>query len=57
MKRAILFLFYHDPFYTLLQFDQTGQKVITCLERLRPPLVPFTDKQDRRLLIPEEAKI
>lgn len=45
------FFFYHDPFYAVLQFDPTGQVVTECVERLRPALVPFTDHQDRRLVV------
>lgn len=49
------FFFYHDPFYAVMQFDKTGQVVTECVPRLRLPIVDFTDKQDRRLRIPEEA--
>lgn len=50
------FFFYHDPFYAVLQFDKTGQVVTECLERLRAPIVPFTEAQDRQLHIPSQAK-
>jgi glyoxylase-like metal-dependent hydrolase (beta-lactamase superfamily II) len=43
------FFFYHDPFYAVLQFDEMGQKVTEAVERIRPVLVPFTDKQDKGL--------
>lgn len=56
-EKGYTFLFYHDPFYALLKFDQTGQTVVSCLERLRPPIVPFTDKQDKRLVVAEDVKI
>lgn len=56
-EKGYTFLFYHDPFYALLKFDQSGQEVVQCLERLRPPIVPFTDKQDKRLIVPETAKL
>lgn len=45
--------FYHDPFYAVLQFDQTGQEVMEAVRRVREPRVPFTDQQDRRLSVPE----
>ncbi|MGT2801023.1 MBL fold metallo-hydrolase [Streptococcus marmotae] len=54
-EKGYTFLFYHDPFYALLRFDQTGQEVTAYMERLRPPRIPFTDKQDKQLLIPETA--
>ncbi|MGV3030289.1 MBL fold metallo-hydrolase [Streptococcus suis] len=51
------FLFYHDPYYTLLKFNQDGSQVVSCLERLRPPVLPFTDKEDKRLVVAEETKL
>lgn len=45
------FFFYHDQFYAVLQFDETGQEVQECVKRLRQPLVDFSDKQDKRLVI------
>lgn len=56
-EKGYTFFFYHDPFYAVLKFDETGQNVVKCLERIRSPRVPFTEKQDKRLMIPEEAKI
>ncbi|MBM7314969.1 MBL fold metallo-hydrolase [Streptococcus suis] len=56
-ENGYTFLFYHDPFYALLKFDSTGQEVVACLERFRKPLVPFTDKQDKRLEVPDRAKL
>lgn len=56
-QNGYYFLFYHDPFYAVLQFDQTGQEVLYCLERSRPPLVSFTAAQDKRLLISEVKTI
>lgn len=55
-EKGYKFLFYHDPFYAVLKFDQTGQSVVECLERERPPIVPWSDKQDKRLIISDEAK-
>lgn len=56
-EKGYTFLFYHDPFYALLTFDPTGTEVISCLERLRPPIVPFTDLQDKRLVVADEVKL
>lgn len=42
--------FYHDPFYAVLKFDEIGQTVVESVERLRPPIVPFTDSQTKRLI-------
>ncbi|HEM6339233.1 TPA: MBL fold metallo-hydrolase [Streptococcus suis] len=55
-ENGYIFMFYHDPFYSLLQFDPSGQEVVAYMERPRPPIVPFTEKQDRRLVIPVTAK-
>lgn len=51
------FFFYHDQFYAVLEFDRTGQEVVACLERNRPPIVDWTDRQDKRLVIPDDAKL
>ncbi|HFI0272744.1 MBL fold metallo-hydrolase [Streptococcus suis] len=56
-SQGYTFLFYHDPYYTLLKFNQDGSQVVSCLERLRPPVLPFTDKEDKRLVVAEETKL
>ncbi|HFI0236817.1 TPA: MBL fold metallo-hydrolase [Streptococcus suis] len=55
-EKGYIFLFYHDPFYALLQLAPDGQEVIAYMDRVRPPLVPFTSQQDRKLTIPPTAK-
>lgn len=50
-EKGYKFFFYHDQFYAVLQFDETGQKVTECVKRIRQPIVDFTDKQDKRLVI------
>lgn len=55
-QKGYKFFFYHDPFYAVLQFDTSGQEVLECVERLRPALVPFTDRQDKRLLVSDAVK-
>ncbi|HFI0254552.1 TPA: MBL fold metallo-hydrolase [Streptococcus suis] len=55
-EKGYIFLFYHDPFYALLQLAPDGQEVMAYMERVRPPLVPFTSQQDRKLTIPPTAK-
>ncbi|NQH33488.1 MBL fold metallo-hydrolase [Streptococcus suis] len=56
-SQGYTFLFYHDPYYALLKFNQDGSQVVSCLERLRPPVLPFTDKEDKRLVVAEETKL
>ncbi|HFR3692456.1 TPA: MBL fold metallo-hydrolase, partial [Streptococcus suis] len=56
-SQGYTFLFYHDPYYALLKFNQDGSQVVSCLERLRPPVLPFTDKEDKRLVVAEEIKL
>ncbi|NQN86311.1 MBL fold metallo-hydrolase [Streptococcus suis] len=55
-ENGYIFLFYHDSFYSLLQFTPEGKEVMAYMERSRPPLVPFTSQQDRKLTIPPTAK-
>lgn len=52
-QKGYKLFFYHDQFYAVMQFDQTGQEVVTAVKRLREPIVPFTDAQDRRLPVPD----
>lgn len=55
-EKGYYFFFYHDPFYAVLQFDKTGQEASFCLERLRKPRIPFTDKQDKALRIGDHVR-
>ncbi|MBS4761240.1 MBL fold metallo-hydrolase [Carnobacteriaceae bacterium zg-ZUI252] len=48
-EKGYKFIFYHDQYYAMLQFDQTGKNVIDYLERNRKPIIPFTTEQTRRL--------
>ena len=56
-RNSYQFFFYHDQFYAVLEFDKTGQEVVACLERNRPPRVDWTAKQDKRLQISEESRL
>lgn len=56
-ENSYQFFFYHDQFYAVLEFDKTGQQVVACLERNRPPRVDWTAKQDKRLQISEESRL
>ena len=42
------FFFYHDQFFAVAEFDQTGEEFVAYVTRIREPRVPFTDKQDRK---------
>lgn len=43
------FFFYHDPFYAVLQYDETGQKIVYHLDHEVEPLTTWSDLQDKRL--------
>lgn len=43
------FIFYHDPYYRLVQYDITGKEIEFSLARKKIPLLPYTDKQDKKL--------
>ncbi|MDO4814581.1 MAG: MBL fold metallo-hydrolase [Gemella sp.] len=48
-KEGYRFMFYHDQFYAVVQFDETGQYLKDYLPRSREPRVQFTEKQDKRI--------
>lgn len=43
------FFFYHDPFYAVLQYDETGSEIVFHLDREVEPLTTWSDTQDKRL--------
>ena len=43
------FFFYHDPYYAVAQYDTKGEQIIHHMERAKPPHIPWTDQQDRRI--------
>lgn len=43
------FFFYHDPFYAVLQYDETGQQIVYHLDHEVEPLTTWSDLQDKRL--------
>lgn len=50
-EKGYKFIFYHDQFFAMLQFDETGKRVIDYLKRNRPPVLPFTDAQTKQLVV------
>ena len=42
-KANAKFLFFHDPYYCMLQFDESGRNVVDSLQRTGEPLVPWFD--------------
>jgi len=42
------FFFYHDQFFAVVEFDKEGKELVDYVLRSRPPLIPFTDEQDRK---------
>ena len=42
------FFFYHDQFFAVVEFDKDGKEFVDYVLRSRPPLIPFTDQQDRK---------
>ena len=42
------FFFYHDQFLAVAQFDKEGKEFVDYVPRSRPPIIPFTDRQDRK---------
>lgn len=43
------FFFYHDPFYAVLQYDESGQKIVYHLDHTSEPLTTWSELQDKRL--------
>ncbi|MBG9982488.1 MBL fold metallo-hydrolase [Aerococcaceae bacterium DSM 111020] len=39
------FIFFHDPYYCMLQFDQEGKEIIDSMERTENPLVPWDENE------------
>lgn len=37
------FIFYHNPYYAMVQFDKEGKEIVDSLERNKEPLIPFSD--------------
>ena len=42
------FFFYHDQFFTVVEFDNEGKEIVDYVKRIRESRLPFTDKQDRK---------
>ena len=42
------FFFYHDQFFAVAEFDKEGKEFVNYVLRSRPPVIPFTEQQDRR---------
>ncbi len=40
------FIFYHDAFYHMIQWDQTGKEIRSSLKRSQPPRIPFPPKTE-----------
>lgn len=38
------FIFYHNPYYAMIQFDTEGKEIIDSLKRNKKPLIPFSDE-------------
>lgn len=37
------FIFYHEPFYAMVQFDKEGKEIVNSVKRKKEPLVPYSD--------------
>lgn len=37
------FIFYHNPYYAMVQFDSDGKEIVDSLERNKEPIVPYSD--------------
>lgn len=51
-EKGYKFIFYHDQFFALLKFDETGTHITEYIKRHREPILPFTDEQTKRLKLP-----
>ena len=36
------FIFYHDPYYALVQWDKSGEKIVKSILRDKEPLIPYS---------------
>ncbi|RPA57433.1 MBL fold metallo-hydrolase [Aerococcus agrisoli] len=41
------FLFYHDPFYRMIQYSEDAKEIVDGLKRSKPSLIPLTEQQDK----------
>ena len=37
------FIFYHDPYYALVQWDKSGEKIVKSIPRDKEPLIPYSE--------------
>ena len=37
------FIFYHDPYYALVQWDKSGEKIVKSSPRDKEPLIPYSE--------------
>lgn len=51
-EKGYKFIFYHDQFFALLKFDETGTHITEYVKRNREPILPFTDEQTKRVKLP-----
>lgn len=49
--QAAKFIFYHDPYYRLVQYDNTGKEIEFALPRQKSSLLPYTLQQDKKMKI------
>ncbi len=43
-ENGVKFIFYHNPYYAMVQFDKEGKEIIDSLERNKEPLIPYSDE-------------
>lgn len=48
-KEGAYFIFYHDPYYRMVQYDETGKFIRQAIKCQESALLPYTEKQDKKL--------